>query len=114
MLVAVLHFINGTNDPYDIVNQLMGAVAPGSYLAISHGAADIDADNMAEIARRLSERSQETFTWRTHEQVTRFFTGLELIEPGVVLVDHWHPDPTVQATGGRMVPFYGAIARKQQ
>ncbi len=112
MLVAILHFIDGTDNPYDIVNQLMANMAPGSYLAISHGAADIDADNMAELARRLSERSHETFTWRTHEQITRFFAGLELIEPGVVLVDHWHPDPDGAPTGGRMVPFYGAIARK--
>lgn len=111
MLVAVLHFIDGTDDPYNIVSELMARLAPGSYLAISHGAADIDADNMAELARRLSERSHETFVWRTHEQVTRFFAGLDLIEPGVVLLDHWHPDPTAPPSD-RVVPSYGAIARR--
>lgn len=112
MVVSVLHFIDDIHDPYGLVAQLMAPLAPGSYLAISHGAADIDADNMAELTRRLSERSRENFTWRTHEQVTRFFTGLDLIDPGVVLVDHWHPDPTTAAPGERLVPFYGAIARK--
>lgn len=112
MLVAVLHFIDGQDDAYDIVGQLMAAMAPGSYLAISHGAADIDADNMAELAKRLSERSSENFVWRTHGQVTRFFDRLELIEPGVVPVDRWHPDPDSPPPGDRMVPFYGAIARK--
>jgi len=111
MLVAVLHFIDDSDDPYGIVTQLMARTAPGTYLAISHGAADIDADNMAELARRLSERSHENFTWRTHEQVTRFFNGLDLIEPGVVLVDHWHPDPA-SPPSDRVVPFYGAIGRK--
>ena len=112
MLVAVLHFVDGTDAPYEIVGDLMDRFVPGSYLAVSHGAADIDADNMAELARRLSERSRETFTWRTHEQVTKFFTGLELIDPGVVLVDHWHPDGESPPPGERIAPFYGAVARK--
>lgn len=111
VLVAILHFIDGADDAYEIVHQLMDAVAPGSYLAISHGAADIDADNMARLAARLSERSHETFVWRSHEQVTRFFAGLELIDPGVVLVDQWHPDPG-SPPPDRVVPFYGAVARK--
>lgn len=111
MLVAVLHFIDGTDDPYGIVNQLMAKAAPGSYLAISHGAADIDAENMARLAARLSERSYENFTWRTHQQVTRFFVGLDLIDPGVVLVDRWQPDPASPPSDG-VVPFYGAVARK--
>jgi hypothetical protein len=113
VLVAVLHFIEDEDNPYGIVEQLMDATAPGSYLTISHGAADVDADNMALLAKRLSERSLETFVWRTREQVTRFFAGLELIDPGVVPVDHWHPDPASPPCD-QLVPFYGAIARKPQ
>jgi hypothetical protein len=113
VLVAVLHFIEDEDNPYGIVKQLMDATAPGSYLTISHGAADVDADNMALLAKRLSERSLETFVWRTREQVTRFFAGLELIDPGVVPVDHWHTDPASPPCD-QLVPFYGAIARKPQ
>jgi hypothetical protein len=113
VLVAVLHFIEDEDNPYGIVKQLMDATAPGSYLTISHGAADVDADNMALLAKRLSERSLETFVWRTREQVTRFFAGLELIDPGVVPVDHWHTDPASPPCD-QLVPLYGAIARKPQ
>jgi hypothetical protein len=111
MVVSVLHFIDGTDDPYDIVNQLMAHLAPGSYLALSHGAADVDTANMAELTKRLSERSQENFTWRTREQVTRFLEGLQLVEPGVVLVDRWRPN-VAPSESDRLIPFYGAIARK--
>ena len=111
MLVSVLHLIDGSSAPYEIVNQLMAGLAPGSYLAVSHGAADIDAENMAELTKRLSERSQENFTWRSREQVTRFFDELQLVDPGVVLVDQWHPDVAPPASD-RLVPFYSAIAHK--
>jgi hypothetical protein len=67
---------------------------------------------MTEMARRLNERSAPAqMTLRTHEQIARFFDGLDLIEPGLVPVNRWRPakegvqDP-------RDVPNFCAIARK--
>ena len=52
-----------------------------------------------------------SFTLRSHAEVTRFFNGLELLEPGVVPVNHWRPGP-----GGpdpvRDLPCYAAVGRK--
>ena len=113
MLVAILHFLGDEADPYGIVDRLMSAVPSGSYLVISHGAADIDPDNMARLAARLNERSRETFVWRSRPDVARFFDGLELVEPGVVRVDQWRPAPKASPAGDRIIPFYGAVGRKQ-
>lgn len=112
MLVAILHFLTDEDGAYGIVAQLMDAVCAGSFLAVSHGAADIDAENMAELAKRLSERSRETFVWRGHSDVSRFFDGLYLVEPGVVPVDEWRPDGTPSGVDWT-VPFYGGMGRKR-
>jgi hypothetical protein len=112
MLVAILHLLTDADDPYAVVARLMDATCAGSYLVVSHGAADIDAENMAELARRLNARSRETFVWRSHGAVCRFFDGLELVEPGVVPVDEWRSDDGTASGAGRTVPFYGGIGRK--
>jgi hypothetical protein len=111
ILGAVLHFFPDADDPYGIVRKLMAAVCPGSYLVVSHGAADIDAENIALLTKRLSERSRETFVWRSHHDVARFFDGLDLVEPGLVPVDEWRPDGTPSGVDW-IVPFYGGIGRK--
>jgi hypothetical protein len=91
MLIAIMHAIGDRDDPYGIVATLLGAVPPGSYLVLSHGASDIDAAEMAEVARRINRSSHQQFTPRSHAKVTRFFDGLELLEPGVVRVEAWRP-----------------------
>jgi hypothetical protein len=112
MLVAILHFLTDADDPYEIVAKLMAAVPRESVLVVTHGAADIDPETMAELTRRLSEGSRETFVWRPHSEVVRFFDGLELIEPGVVPVDEWHPDNGEDRGVAWTIPFYGGIGRK--
>jgi hypothetical protein len=112
MLVAILHFLTAADDPYGIVARLKDATAPGSFLVISHGAADIDAENMALLAKRVSEASRETFVWRNHSDVCQFLDGLTPAEPGVVPVDDWRPDGTMRGVG-RAVPLYGGIGRKR-
>jgi hypothetical protein len=92
MLLMVLHMIPDADDPYGIVTRLVEAVPSGSYLAISHPASDISAQLMADMAERLS-RSGPEMTPRTNTQVSRFFTGLELLEPGVVALADWRPGP---------------------
>jgi hypothetical protein len=111
MLVAILHFLTNADDPYGVTARVMDAMCPGSYLVISHGAADIDPDKMAEPTKRLSERSRETFVWRSYSDVCRFFDGLDLLDPGVVPVDEWRPDDTAPSSVAWTIPFYGGIGR---
>jgi hypothetical protein len=93
MLLGVLYMIPDEDWPHEIVATLMDAVPPGSYLAISHPASDVDADAAAEAARQYDSSLPTTQTNRTREQVTRFFDGLELLDPGVVQLNRWRPDP---------------------
>jgi hypothetical protein len=48
---------------------------------------------------------------RSLEQVTRFFDGLEIIEPGVVPLGRWRPGKLNTETR-RSLPTYTAVARK--
>jgi S-adenosyl methyltransferase len=108
VLVAILHFVTPDDDPYGLVAKLVDAVPPGSYLAISHLASDIMADEMAALYKRIGERTKETFVLRSRDEVARFFDGLDLVDPGVALVSDWHLD----APGAAQLPMYAAVGVK--
>ena len=110
MLMAILQHIDDAEDPYAIVSALVGAVPPGSYLAISHPAADIETEAMAQMAERLNKLMAEKVTFRTRPQVARFFEGLELVEPGMVRVQEWRPDTEMEAKSP--AALWGGVARK--
>jgi hypothetical protein len=91
MLFAILHLILDQDDPYHLVSQLVSAVAPGSYVVISHAASDIDTGAMISMANRLNELMAQQSVPRTHREVAAFFARLDLIEPGLVRVPDWRP-----------------------
>ena len=94
MLLIILHLIPDEDDPYGIVSTLVQALPVGSYLVLAHPASDIRAAKMAEMTRRVNERmSGPKATMRDRAVITRFFDGLQLLEPGVVQPQHWRPDP---------------------
>jgi hypothetical protein len=123
MLIAILHAIGDDDDPYQIVAKLLDAVPPGSYLALSHVASDIDPDQIADATARLNQLSHQRFTLRDHVQVLRFFDGLEVLEPGVVRVEEWRaPELETRYRSamwggvgrkslGRIAPFAGLSPR---
>jgi hypothetical protein len=110
MLLGILHFIPDSDDPYGIAAQLMAAVPPGSHVTISHIAKDINPEAMAEFGRRMDEQPSTRGEQRTHAEVSRFFDGLELLEPGVVPVSKWRPDSDIEAATPTML--WGGVARK--
>ena len=91
MLVAVLHMLTDDERPGEIVDRFMAAVPPGSFLVISHLASDVQRDAMAEMGRRLNSSMTQQFTLRTRAEVTAFFHGLDLVDPGIVLTHEWRP-----------------------
>jgi len=109
MLIAILHAIEDDDDPYQIVAKLMGVVPPGSYLAMSHVASDIDAEQIGEATARLNQLSHQHFTLRDHAQVLHFFDGLELLEPGVVRVEQWRASELETRYRSAM---WGGVGRK--
>ncbi|NKE57993.1 hypothetical protein FXN61_14605 [Lentzea sp. PSKA42] len=110
LIIAALHFIPDSDNPYDTVAEYMSALPSGSYLAITHATWDSLTEEEGAEARKVAKiysNSDNTLTVRTHAEVTRFFDGLELLEPGVVAVNDWRPDSYEDHTG-----IYGAVARK--
>jgi hypothetical protein len=93
MLLGILYYLTDAEDPYAIVRQLMAATVPGSYLMISHPASDLHAGAAAKAAGRYGELTGIPQTNRSHREVTGFFEGLELLEPGVVEANRWRPGP---------------------
>ena len=110
MLVAVLHMLRDDEAPGDVVEGFMAAVPAGSFLVISHLASDVQRETMAEMGRRLNESMTQQFTMRTHAQVTRFFDGLTLVEPGVVLTHEWRQDSAETAASPGVL--WAGVARK--
>ena len=112
VLVGILHVIAEEDDPYSIVARLVDAVPSGSYLVVSHLPADMEAEKMAEMAARSRKMMREPFVMRTRAQVSRFFDGLELVEPGLVQVDQWGQTPPDTAPDDWVTPLYAGVARK--
>ena len=97
ILTAILHLIQDDEEPYQLVRQLVGALAPGSYVVISHAAADIGNGDMASMTSRLNELMAQQTTPRNRAQVSQFFEGLNLVEPGLVRVTEWRPAMAIDA-----------------
>ena len=110
MLMAILQHLNDDDDPYAVVGKLMAAVPSGSYLVLSHPAKDIHAAEMAAMAERLNQMMAEKVTFRGEAEVARFFTGLELVEPGMTNVPEWRPDTEEEASSS--AALWGGVARK--
>ena len=111
MLLGILQGIPDREDPGAIVARLMDAVRPGSYLAISQIASDVATDEVAEGVQRYNEQAVVPVAARTHAEVTQFFAGLELVEPGVVQVHRWRPAPANPGTDGDLA-IYAGVGRK--
>jgi S-adenosyl methyltransferase len=110
MLIAVMHLIVDADNPYEIVGRLKAAMTPGSYLALSQVASDIETEQVAEARRRYNSLARETQQHRTRAEVTRFFDGLELVPPGVVPVPQWRPGSELEARVKSSM--WGGVARR--
>jgi len=111
MLLGILHMIPSQDDPHAAVTTLMEAVPAGSFLSISHPAADIDAAAGAEASRRYNAQASETATFRSRAEVLGFFEGLDLVEPGLVPVPEWRPRSEIEAKTPSNL--WGGVARKR-
>jgi len=112
MLVAILQFIEDKDDPYRVVARLLEAVPPGSFVVISHPPSDMHtlAPGLAQALAKLSQSMAQRVTPRSREQVTRFFDGVDLIEPGVVPIQQWRPDSDAEAAA--RAGMWGGVGKK--
>lgn len=120
LLVAVLHFLEDTDEPYAAVAQLRDALAPGSLLILTHASyegiplSEEVADGMVGVYRDI----RNPLVMRSHDRISGFFDGFELLEPGLVSMPDWRPDRTGPLADGEAPedPYafsgYGGVGRK--
>ena len=110
LLFGILHFIQDDEGPEQIVDVLMDAVPPGSYLAVSHLASDLLPGSAAALGSALREHLSIEVQPRDSDGVSRFFRGLDLVEPGVVQVSRWRPRTRMES--GAPAILWGGVGRK--
>jgi S-adenosyl methyltransferase len=118
LLVAVLHFVADTEDPYGAVKALMDPMPAGSYLVISHFTAD-SFELQADAAAQGYQNATSSVHHRTRAEIAEFFAGYDLIDPGeLVWAPRWRrdadepdDDPEVAVNPGRSLSWCG-VARK--
>jgi S-adenosyl methyltransferase len=110
ILSAVIHHVLDEEDPYGIVARYTDALAPGSYLQLTHFC---DSSQEARANEQVLKKSLGRGQVRSREQIARFFDGLDLVEPGLVYLPEWRPDEPVRRPldPGSML-MLGGVGRK--
>lgn len=117
LMIAVLHFVTEQDDPGAVVAAYRDATAPGSYLAITHATSDYKPE-LARRAEAVYTRASHQIQYRSRQQILDMLAGYELVEPGLVDLIHWRPEPDTgpDPLGGdvRRYSGYTALGRRPQ
>ncbi|MGP4024868.1 SAM-dependent methyltransferase [Actinomadura sp. 3N407] len=114
MMLGVIVHIGADADARSLIDELMGATCSGSHLAISVNTNVVNPENMERAAAAYNAAfGNPPVHLHTPERLATFFTGLEMVEPGVVSVGRWYPPGTAPSRGEapEMDAFVG-VARK--
>jgi len=118
LMTSVMHFVADEGDPWGLVARYLAALAPGSYLALSHATMDQLPPNMVKAGLELYERAAERLYPRSRADIERFFAGLELVAPyagaaaAVSYVGLWGAeDPEAADSDGSRVLYCGVARR---
>ena len=111
MLVAVLMYFRDDDspNPFEMVATVMERMPSGSYLAVTHPTPDFNPEETAR-AVAAAEAAGVTLVPRGQAEVGEFFTGLELVDPGVTPVLSWRPDEP--PADPRLAYYWAGVARK--
>jgi SAM-dependent methyltransferase len=110
IMAAVLPYIPDADDPDELVRRYRRALPPGSYLTITHGSIDDFEEDETRQVYGVYNATTSPITSRGRDRIAGWFDGLELVEPGVVIVTKWHPDGGDHPVQLRL-PHYGGVAR---
>ncbi|MEV0224329.1 SAM-dependent methyltransferase [Streptomyces sp. NPDC050704] len=92
-LNALMHFVTDARDPYGIVARLLDVLPSGSALALSHCTPDFDPPTWEKVTE-IYTNAGTPVQFRSQRDVTRFFDGLDLLDPGITVGHRWRPDPS--------------------
>jgi hypothetical protein len=118
LLTAVMHFVADESDPWGLVATYMAAVAPGSFLALSHGTYEKMPPNMVRAGTEHYEKATERLYVRSRAEIARFFDGLELVppyegaEPALTYVGLWGAEDVEAADSEGSRALLCGVARR--
>jgi hypothetical protein len=110
-LIAILHLFPDDAEVHRILGELTAPLCPGSAVALSVVTGDSDPAR-AEAAQAAAQKHGLHITLRSKAQAEALFAGLELVEPGVVLVHRWHPSVSDPPLADHDVHVWGGVAVK--
>jgi hypothetical protein len=93
LVVAILHFVPDDAEALRIMRVLHGASTPGSYVVLTHATADAIDSALAEMGEQNYQRANAPLHFRSHGQIAQLFKGLDLVDPGLVYLPLWRPEP---------------------
>ncbi|MEV5606853.1 SAM-dependent methyltransferase [Streptomyces sp. NPDC052225] len=111
MLLGVVIFVGDDEDPYGIVRRLLDALPSGSHLVLSHTITSPAMPDVDAAVAFWNENGTPRLNQRTPQEITGFFDGLELLEPGVVSCSRWRPQDTTGEPPAE-VAMFGGVGRK--
>jgi hypothetical protein len=112
ILMNILGHVPDLDEATRTVQRLMGALHSGSYLVTADGTNVIDGPAFEQAIAVWNANALLSYHLRSPEQRSAFLTGLEVIEPGLVLCNKWRPTPGTDPADLREVDEFGAVARK--
>jgi S-adenosyl methyltransferase len=109
MMLGILNFVLDDDEAQRIVQRLMAAVPSGSYLALTHPTVELGGEMNVPAMAFWNERATPKIRARDRAQVAALFSGLDLVEPGLVSCPRWRPEG-----GGEPaeMPLWAAVARR--
>jgi hypothetical protein len=112
VLLMILMHVSDEDRPHELVARLLDAVPSGSYLVISETANDVDEEVIQASQEQYNKRVTDTqWASRTSQTFARYFSGLEVVQPGLVTMGLWRPAPGVPIPP-YPIPAYCGVARK--
>jgi hypothetical protein len=118
LMTGVLMFVSDEAQPYHLIRQYLDALAPGSYLSLSHLTDDHKPPASAAGFRAVFDTATEHLYFRSKAEVARFFDGLDLVppyqgaQPGLTFTGVWGADDPALADSDGSRWLYCGVARK--
>jgi O-methyltransferase involved in polyketide biosynthesis len=110
LLIAMTHFLRD-DERDEVMTKLRESLIPGSYLASTHVTVDNHSPEAVDGVEAVYRKTPTPIFFRTREEIARFFDGFGLVEPGLVTVDEWRPDPADPAPEATRW-LYGGVGRR--
>jgi hypothetical protein len=112
ILFLVVHYVADDDEARAIMAYLRDALVSGSYIAMTHASPYPGLEDEMETSRKLFDETPTPTIFRSYEQIADLLTGLELVEPGIVRIPDWRPDPDDESDPMAGVIDFAAVARR--